>query len=228
MSDSVKPPNEETQPKRRYDSAHRRAQAGETRQRILEAARRLFSARGYAGTTIEGVAKEAGVAVETVYAVFGSKRALLAGLVGRLVGGDEAPVTLLQQSGPQAIREERDQRRQIRAFAADISRVVERVAPIFEVIRSAAATEPEMATLLQDMQRNRLENLTRLAGWVAANGPLREGLDVPATAETVWTLASPEVYRLLTGDRGWTRERYVQWLGDSLVALLLPDAPPQG
>ncbi len=225
MSKPVKSPEEKVRPKRRYDSARRRAQAGETRQRILEAAQRLFPAGGYAGTTIDGVAKDAGVAVETVYAVFGSKRALLASLVGRLVGGEESPVPLLQQSGPQAIREERDQRRQIRAFSADISRVVERVAPIFEVIRSAAATEPEMASLIQDMQSNRLENLTRFAGWVAASGPLRDGIDVAAAAETVWALASPEVYRLLTGDKGWTRERYAQWLGNSLVALLLPDAP---
>ncbi len=225
MNEPVKSPEKGVLPKRRYDSARRRAQAMETRLRILEAARRLFPARGYAGTTIDGVAKEAGVAVETVYAVFGSKRALLAGLVGMLVGGDEAPVPLMQQSGPQAIREVRDQRRQIHAFSADISRVLERVAPIFEVIRSAAATEPEMASLIQDMQRTRLENLTRFAGWVAANGSLRNGGDVAAAAETVWTLASPEAYRLLTGDRGWTRERYVQWLEDSLAALLLPDAP---
>jgi AcrR family transcriptional regulator len=233
MDKPVKSGSEQSQeagqvrPKRRYDSTRRREQARETRRRILEAARRLFVARGYAGTTIEAVAQEAGVAVETVYAAFGSKRALISGLVGMLVGGDDTQIPLLERPGPQAVRRERDPRRQLRAFADDITPILGRVAPLLEVIRCAAATEPELAGLLQQMQRARLANFTRLVEWVASNGPLREGLELADAAETIWTLASGEVYRLLTGDRGWSPERYARWLGDSLVALLLSAAPPE-
>ena len=63
--------------KREYDSSRRRRQAAQTRADILQAARRLFSARGYAATTIEAIAGEAEVAEATVYAGFGSKRGIL-------------------------------------------------------------------------------------------------------------------------------------------------------
>ena len=76
--------------KRRYNSKRRQAQARETRRQITEAARMLFTERGYSGATIEAIAQEAGVATETVYAVFGNKRAILVHLVNISVGGDES------------------------------------------------------------------------------------------------------------------------------------------
>lgn len=215
----------QVRPKRRYVSTRRREQARETRRRILEAARRLFVARGYASTTMEAVAKEAAVAVETVYATFGNKRALIAGLVGVLVGGDDAPVGLLERPGPQSVRRESDPRRQLRAFADDITPILGRVAPLLEVIRCAAVAEPELASLLAELHRVRLANFAQLMEWVTANGQLREGIGVAEAAETVWTLASGDVYRLLTAGRGWSTERYARWLGDSLVGVLLPDTP---
>jgi hypothetical protein len=63
--------------------------------------------------------------------------------------------------------------------------------------------------------------------WVAANEPLRQGLDIEAAGETVWLLTSAEVYHLLIVDRGWTRDRYAQWLSTTLITLLLP-AQDQG
>lgn len=223
MSDPVQPPEQRAaRPKRRYDSTRRTEQARETRRCILDAARELFSTRGYTGATMEAVAGKANVAVETVYAAFGSKRALLSALVGVLVAGDDEPLPLLERSTPQAIRSEPDQRRQIAAFADDITQVLGRIAPIYGVIRAAATTEPEIAELLRQIQRTRFANLSRLVSWVAANGPLHERLDVASAAETVWTVASPDTFCLLAGDRGWSPERYARWLEDSLIALLLP------
>src|SRR5215204_3120445 len=99
---------EEIKPKRRYTSRRRQVQAAETRRQIVEAARQLFAERGYVGTTIEAIAQAAGVAGETVYATFGSKRAILARLVDVSVGGDEQPIPLLERPGPQAVQQERD------------------------------------------------------------------------------------------------------------------------
>ena len=65
-------------------------------------------------------------------------------------------------------------------------------------------------------------HMIHVVEWVAANGPLRDGRTVEAAGETVWLLTSAEVYRLLMVDRGWPRDRYEQWLGDTLIALLLP------
>ena len=89
-------------------------------------------------------------------------------------------------------------------------------------MRTAAKTEPDIAALLQQLLDERLQNMIQFVGWVAANGPLRDDLDLAAVGETVWLLTSAEVYRLLMVDRGWPRDRYEQWLGDTLIALLLP------
>src|SRR5690242_11502797 len=103
-----------TKPKRAYNSSRRQAQARQTRQQIADAARKLFIERGYAGATMEAVAQEAGVATETVYAVFGNKKKILSHLMDIAIGGDDEPLSLLDRAGPQAIKQERDQRRQLR------------------------------------------------------------------------------------------------------------------
>lgn len=212
----------ENRAKRSYNSTRRQAQARETRRQILDAARRLFVARGYAGTTMETLANEAGVAVETVYAVFGSKRAVLARLVDIAVTGDEEPTALLERPGPQSVRTEPDQRRQIHLFARDMREIMGRVGPLFGVMRDASTTEPEIGELLRGLLGVRRTNMEVFVRWLERNGPLRPGLTTDEAADVVWTLASAEVHHLLTVDRGWTTERYEQWLGDTLTALLLP------
>jgi TetR/AcrR family transcriptional regulator, regulator of autoinduction and epiphytic fitness len=207
---------------RRYDSTRRQAQARETRRLILESARHLFTSLGYTGTTIEAIAHEAGVAVETVYVAFGSKRALLARLVDLSVTGDDEPTPLLDRPGPQRARSEPNQRQQIRMFAHDMSEIMARVGPLFGVMRGAAPTEPEIATLLQQLLLARREGMMVFVQWVLQNGPLRTGLSTEDAVDIVWTLSSAEVHQLLTMDRSWSREHYEQWLADTLVLLLLP------
>lgn len=212
----------ENQKKRRYDSSRRQAQARETREQILTAARTLFISRGFTGTTIETIAQEAGVAVETVYSAFGSKRMLLARLVDRAVGGDDEPMHILDRPGPRQVRSEPDQRRQLQLFAAGIAEIMERVGPLFGVMRGAAATEPEIAALLERLLSARRENLGMFVQGFVQSGPLRAGLSADEAADTVWTLTSAEVHHLLRVDRGWPLERYTHWLGDTLILVLLP------
>lgn len=209
-------------PKRPYNSSRRQAQARETRRQIIEAARRSFADSGYAGATIEAIAREANVAPETIYAVFGNKRTILANLVDVSVGGDDQPIPLLQRPGPQTVLQEHDPGRQLHLFAQDMAGILERVAPVFAIMRTAAKTEPDIAEMLVNLLEERLRTLTAFVQHLAANNPLREGLDEAQAAETVWTITSPEVFNLLTQDRGWTKERYRQWLGNTLVRLLLP------
>ena len=209
-------------PKRKYHSKRRQEQARETRQRILVAALKLFSEHGYAGATIEAIAQEAGVAPLTVFAIFGNKRSILAGLIKVSVGGDDQPIPLLQRPGPQSVLQEKDPTRQIYRFAGDITDILERVAPVFEIMRMAAKTEPEIADMLKNILEERLHNLGIFVQHVSANSDLREGLDEAEATEIVWSIASPEVYRLLTVDRRWSKERFSQWLGDTLTRLLLP------
>jgi TetR/AcrR family transcriptional regulator, regulator of autoinduction and epiphytic fitness len=208
-------------PKRKYDSSRRRAQARETRQQIVEAARSLFIQRGYSGTTIDAIAESAGVAPETVYVIFGNKRKILSHLMDISIGGDDQPIRLLDRPEPQAVLHDTDQHRQIMAFSRGIAEIMTRAAPYFEILRSAAKTEKEIDDLLQHLLVERLENMTSFVRQIAANGSLREGMDVAAAAELVWTITSPEVFLLLTRDRDYSKERYAAWLQATLTRLLL-------
>jgi len=208
--------------KRRYNSARRQAQAKQTRRQIIEAAGKLFAVSGYAGATIDAIAQKAVVSSETVYAIFGNKRNILTSLIEISVGGDDRPIPLLQRAGPQAVLEESDPVRLLQLFAQDISGILERVAPLFEIIRMAAKTEPDIADLLKNLLDQRFQNLAAVTKHLESLGTLREGINALQATETIWVITSPEVFSLLITDRGWTKEHYVDWLGDTLIRLLLP------
>ncbi len=203
--------NETSKPKRPYNSKRRQAQALETRRQILAAARRLFLERGYTGATIEAIAQEAGVAIETVFSTFGSKRGLLAELVDSSL--DQKPGPLPPEAQPIPF---------LRRFAQEISANLEQVAPLFDLLRCAAKTEPEIAPLRDNLLAQRMQTMSAAIGRLRAMTPLREGIDETRAAETLWSLAGPELFNLMVGDRGWSREEYSQWLGQALVRMLLP------
>jgi len=208
--------------RRRYESAIRQEQARETRLRVLEAARRLFLERGYIATTISAIAQEAGVATQTVYVVFGNKRAILVALMDRAIGGDDEPVGVLERRAPQQMREEPDQRRQLLMMAHGIREILDRAGPIFDVMRGAATADGDIAEVYGRLQEERLCNMTTVIEWVAENGPLKDGRSVAEGADIVWTLTSADVHRLLRVERDWDGERYERWLGDILIESLLP------
>lgn len=205
--------------RRRYRSPLREERAQETRRRVMEAARQLFVQRGYSGTTIDAIARCALASSETVYSVFGSKRSLLEQLVHVAVTGEEDLGPLMQGPGPVEVHAAPDQRELLRRFAHDITWRVERVGPLMEVVTAAALTEPEMADLHERLQAGRLENLRTMVGWLAGLGSLR--MPAEKAADTVWALASPEIFRLLTGGRGWSSSEFEVWLYHSLVELLV-------
>lgn len=209
-------------PTRKYDSSRRQVQARQTKLQIAKAARELFFERGYAGTSIEGIAEKAGVAPETIYAIFKNKRNVLSFLFDISIGGDDDPVRLLDRPNPQAVLNETDQPRQLTLFAKDITQILHRAAPVFEILRIAAKTEPEIAELVQRLLRERLVNMNMVAKQVAANGPLRDGLNRARTAELLWSMTSPELYLLFQRDLHWTDEQYTDWLKDTLIRLVLP------
>jgi AcrR family transcriptional regulator len=210
---------EPVKPKRAYRSTQRRAQAEQTRRRMLDAARDCFTEQGFGGTTIAAVASAAAVAPETVYAAFGSKAALLAELVRAAARGDE-PGPILEQAGPAAVAAAGGQLEQLHRFASDVCDRLERVGPLMAVVAAAAPSQPELATLYRELHQARLRNLRRFVDMLAANGPL--ALEPRRAAETVWALASPELHQLLRRTRDWSRAAYEAWLADALAALLVP------
>lgn len=213
--------SQKSTPKRSYDSTRRKQQASQTRQLIIQAAGDLFLEYGYSGATIEAIAHQAGVSPETIYATFGNKRSLLTRLIEISLVGDEEPISLMERPGPQAVKSEKDQNRQIDLFAQDMGEIMSRMAPIFAIMRTAAKIESDIREMLDTLLENRLAGMRKFIGFLNANGSLKGGLTVDEAAETVWAITSAEIYDLMTIDRGWTPERYQKWLSDTLISILL-------
>ncbi|HEX7974994.1 MAG TPA: hypothetical protein VF498_11335, partial [Anaerolineales bacterium] len=107
-------------------------------------------------------------------------------------------------------------------FSTDIYEIMERMCPVFSLLRTTAKNDPEIAALQQKLLEERLGGMTFMVEHLARAGPLRLGVSPSQAAETVWVISSAEVFQLLTVDRGWDKKRYVAWLSDSLARLLLP------
>ncbi len=210
-------------PKKRrpYDASRRQRRAVESREHVLDVARRLFAERGYAETTMEAMATEGEIAVPTLYAAFQSKRGVLSALLNRLVSGEPGEPPILQSAGARTVLAEPDPRRALALFARDMSRIQERVGPTYEVMKNAARTEADVAELFARAQQNRFANLAAVAAQLSARGGLRKGLTVEEAGRTIWVLASPEVRQMLVTHAQWSSERYRVWLEDTLAAALL-------
>lgn len=212
---------------RPYHSQLREAQIRQTRRQVLSSARELFLRDGYPATTVTAIARHAGVAADTVYKAFGTKQALLKELIDVVVGGDDVQTALLDRPGPQAMRLEPNQRRQIAMFAAGVTDQLERIRPTDDILRGAAAVDPDAAALRADVQlRQRRQAMRTVVSWIADHGPLQAGVSADNAAAVVWTLSSPEVHQMLRDAWGWSREQYERWLRETLIATLLP--PPAG
>jgi AcrR family transcriptional regulator len=203
---------------RNYESPARREQAARTRQRILDAAGDLFVSQGYGATSIRQIAEVAGVAQDTVYAAFGNKGRLLTALLDlRLVPGGE-PIG--DRPVVQAMRLESDPRRLLHLFAQDYATLAARVRPVSEVLRTAKAVDPEMAAVRDEIENYRFEYMSTVVRALAKLTRLR--MPAKRAAQIVWTLASPDVGRMLCDVQGWTTEQYADWLEQTLAATLLP------
>lgn len=221
--------SENARPRRRYDATRRREKAAQTRVRIVEAASRAFVEHGYAGATIPLIAREAGVAVETVYRSTTGKSGLLAAAVqAALAGGvDRAEVPVDERVGIRRVIEETDPRRQLRAYAATQPGVWSRVGPLLRVLDAAAGSDPALVELQDQLADQRLQGMRRFAGLLAERGVLRADLSTDRAADVLWTLCAQANHDSLVGHRGWDPAEYREWLGDMLIAALLPGTPPE-
>jgi TetR/AcrR family transcriptional regulator, regulator of autoinduction and epiphytic fitness len=215
----------ESKPRRRYDSRRRQAQAAQTRQDIVVAARLVFLEQGYVGATMATIALAANVVVETIYRAFGSKAALFKAVVrAALAGGagrSEVPVE--QRPAIQAIIAEQDPHRQFALYAATQPGIYARSGPLLRVLIEAAASDPELAQVWRELEAERLAGMTGFVRLLAERGVLKPGLSVEDARDTLWTLASMPVHDLLVVHRGWSAERHRDWLAVALAAVLLPN-----
>lgn len=210
--------------RRRYDSSGRRERARQTRDEITDIARELFLTRGYGATTVAAIAAAADVSVETIYKSFHGKPGLVRAIIDKGLAG-EGPVPAEQRSD--RIREtEPDARNILKAWGAFTAEIGPRTAPIITLAREAGASDPEIVALLDEISAARHRRMTLNASRLADAGHLRPDLSTSAAADILWTYSSPELYELLVTRRGWPAEHYGHFVGQALIAALLPPAQP--
>lgn len=212
---------EEVKGSRSYRSVRRQEQATATRGAVLEAARALFLAQGYAATTVAQVARRAGVNADTVYAAVGRKSELLRAVVETAISGEDRPVPAGERDYVRRIRAATTAEAKIDLYAAALMQMAPRIAPVFQALREAALTDVDCAALHTEITQRRAVNMRLFAADLRATGSVRPDLSDDEVADVVWAMNSSDYYLLLVEGRGWTPAQVEAHLGDAWRRLFL-------
>jgi AcrR family transcriptional regulator len=202
---------------RSYVSPRRKQQADETRRRIADAARRLLGKKGYAETTIAEIAAEAGVALPTVYATFGSKQGILNALIDRAIFTVEYETLVAE-----AFAQDRPAAR-LRVAARIACEIYEAERAELDFLRGAGVASPELNMIDAERESQRFE--TQAAVIESLADAIRPGMTQAAAKDVFWTLTSRDLFRMLVIERRWSAGRYQEWLGTLLATEILGEAP---
>jgi AcrR family transcriptional regulator len=212
---------ETKQETRRYHSPRRKEQAEATRTAILDAAERLFIEDGYVRTSMAAIAKEAGVALKTVYLGFETKGGLLRALWHRRLRGGRERVPVGEQEWFLEVLREPDPAQVLRLNARNSRVVKSRIAPLGEVLLTAAPADPDVEALSERIWSDFYENQLEVVKALHRRKALKKGLGVKRATDMLWTLNHPRTYILLVHERDWTPEQYERWLADITISELL-------
>jgi AcrR family transcriptional regulator len=195
-----------------------------TREKVIKAARELFVAQGYGATSLQEVADRAGVAVQTIYFVFGNKRTLFKDVVDTSIAGDAEPVATMDREWFRAACAAPTAADQLRAHVRGTREILGRVAPIMPLIAAAAATDPQIAAQWPDGPDPRYTVQHAAAQALAGKPDVRPDVSVAMAADLLFGLLSPQLYLLFVQDRGWSPDRWEEWAYADLTAQLCTDS----
>jgi AcrR family transcriptional regulator len=202
---------------RTYDATARQARAREQFERTLEHARALFLKRGYPGTTVEAIARSAGVSGATIYKTYGGKSGLIRELCSRALEGAGA---VPAEERSDALRSQADARAVVEGWGVLAAEVSPRISPLVLLLRTAAINDREAAALLTELDTARLARMSDNARYLADAGHLRAGVTVEDARDVLWLCTSPEIYDLVVVQRGWPPSRLGRFVTDTIVGSL--------
>jgi AcrR family transcriptional regulator len=217
--------SEPVKPTRRYDTTRRQEQARENRARVLDAAGRLFLAKGYADTAMPEVAQAAGVSVQTVYKAFANKATLLKAVFDVSVAGDDEATPMAERDVIGAIRAEPDAAQKITLYTRHLAEGAHRNAPLQLLARDAAGADRAAAEVWVQMRQEMLTAMTYFADDLLDTGQVRRGLAAGDVRDVLWTYHAPELYELLVRERGWSAERYGLFLREAMINAVIGGGP---
>lgn len=193
---------------------YRQRQAEETKARIATAARDLFARQGYAQTSMEAIAAEVGVAVRTVYAAFGTKKAILGAICEQWL--ERAQTLVLVQEAMAAP----GARRRLALLARAVRLQWEEGGDILTMLEVAAAGDAEIRAMVDGWAGARAAAMGRVLAGVESE--LVASLGLAGATAVVRAMTAPQLYQSLVGDSGWLPDQFEEWLGEALASLLLP------
>ncbi|GAC1338830.1 MAG: hypothetical protein NVSMB29_05210 [Candidatus Dormibacteria bacterium] len=191
------------------------------RRRIVDAAGRLFLEGGYPTTTMEAIGMASDTPMASLYRLFATKADILRAVLETAYVGDDEPLALHDRSEAMRAVAETNPRRLLAGYARLARTVLERSASLQHMLRTAAAVEPSAAELLANNRRQRADGQSRVVTALRRLGALTPSLTDVMALDIVYGLMSPELHWVLTGDRGWSHDRYEQWLAGALCSMLL-------
>jgi AcrR family transcriptional regulator len=192
-----------------------------TQRRVVAAATELFIRDGYLDTTVTAIAKQAGVAVQTLYLSFGSKDALLAAALDVAIAGDDEPMPILERPWFSQMRDEPDGRQTLAVFVAMAADVVARVEPLYDVVQRASA-DVQVGDLLERTKRQRRETFAASVQLLVGKAGFGAGLSADRATSVLYALLSEECYRLLVVEEGWSQAEWRDWVERTAAAQLFP------
>ena len=172
------------------------------------------------GATLGEIAREAGVAVQTIYNSIGSKRDVLSKVLDYAAAGEHAPTPAPTFVLAQA-EQEPDSRKSLDQLVDFWLESRPRTAPFYKLLRQAAAVEDEMAELERTRAEQRLRSYRSGASLFAKRGALRDGLSLDDAAALIYATGHPDVYRFLVIEGQWTADQWATWVRSTLEAGLL-------
>jgi TetR/AcrR family transcriptional regulator of autoinduction and epiphytic fitness len=207
--------------KRQYDSTRRQEQARATRRTILAAAGKLFVEKGYAATPLTAVAAEADVAIQTVYAVFRSKRQLLSELVDVTIAGDDEAVAMPDRPFVAEINKLGDPRAKLARYAQHLAATHARQADVMIALAGAATADPDAAEIWRKQVEDRRRGMTMFAAALVATGAVRPHHTADTVADVLWLAMDVRNYDWLVRQRGWSTEDFERWYTETVAAAVL-------
>ena len=191
------------------------------RRAVIDAARALFLERGYAATTVEAVSVRADVPPATLYRLFTSKVGVLKALLDTSIAGDDHAVPVPDRPDVAPVFAMTDPNELLRGAAGITTAINQRTNDIYGVLVGAAGSDPEAAALLGDIREQRNQGQRQIVHALRRMHAIRSDVKMRDAEDRVHALMSPEMYRLLVVERGWSAERYREWLASTLAQQLL-------
>ncbi|GAA1132502.1 TetR/AcrR family transcriptional regulator [Kribbella jejuensis] len=197
-------------------SGSRRALYAElTRREVVRSARKLFGRYGYAQTTVESIARDAGVSAATVYAQCGGKEGLLQTLMDMWTTSHLVPSIIAECAAAESAHAKLD------ALARGYVAIYAESGDIIRIVTRAAAGAPAAEAFLKVADERQQNALRDIVTGLRDVGGLADGITVEEAVQIIFFHFRYAQFALAADEFGWGAERTTRWLTERVESAIL-------